>query len=401
MTVSMLHIEKQDRYSRLRAIEWWDQHKLQRARVLVAGAGALGNEVLKNLALLGVGHILIIDFDTIEVTNLSRSILFRPGDETQPKAMVAAERVRAINPEIQVEALMGDVVWDVGLGTLRRFDAVIGCLDNREARLGLNRHCWQVGVPWIDGALGVMSGQVRLFVPPDSACYECSFSEQDYADLNLRYSCQLLAVEGLLTGQTPTTPTSASMIGAMQVQELLKLLHGQPLLAGYEIEYDGQFHHYRKTLLHRRQDCLSHDPLPLDQIVYLPDARAEVMTAGQLLAHVQAELGPKAYILLDREVITALRCPHCRQLDRQVRPAYNTGVQATLCPVCGTARVATFTHKIEDDSFANLPLALLGIPPGHILVGRYGNNIRYYELGGDRPLGLREQAPDRQRRQEP
>ncbi len=180
-------IEKRDRYSRLRAIEWWDQARLQQTRVLVAGAGALGNEVLKNLALIGVGYVQVVDFDTIEVTNLSRSILFRPGDELQPKATLAARRLREINPDIQVEALNGDVVWDVGLGTLRRFDAVIGCLDNREARLGLNRNCWRVNVPWIDGALGVMSGQVRIFVPPDSACYECSFTPQDYQELHLQY----------------------------------------------------------------------------------------------------------------------------------------------------------------------------------------------------------------------
>jgi adenylyltransferase/sulfurtransferase len=375
-------IHQRDRYSRLQAIEWWDQTKLQQTRILVAGAGALGNEVLKNLALIGIGQILVVDFDTVEVTNLSRSILFRPGDEAQPKATLAAQRVGGINPDIRIEALQGDVVWDVGLGKLRQFDAVIACLDNREARLGLNRNCWKVGVPWIDGALGVMSGQVRLFVPPDSACYECTFTPQDYEELSLRYSCQLLIEEGLLSGQVPTTPGSASIIAAMQVQELLKMLHGQPVLAGHEIEYDGQYHLYRLTRLHRRANCPSHDSIPRKQVVSLPSGRAEQMTGGELLQRVRADLGEQAYVLLDREVITALVCPHGHGIDRQARPRHHTGRQATLCPVCGTERLAYFTHKI-DDSLADFPLMSLGVPSGHILLGRYGRNQIYYELGGD------------------
>jgi molybdopterin/thiamine biosynthesis adenylyltransferase len=378
-------IDKRDRYSRLRAIEWWDQPRLGQARVMVAGAGALGNEVLKNLALLGVGHILVVDFDTIEVTNLSRSILFRPGDETQPKAELAARRLREINPDIEVEALHGDVVWDIGLGRLRRFDVVLGCLDNREARLGLNRNCWRVGVPWIDGALGVMSGQVRIFVPPDSACYECGFTPQDYQELNLRYSCQLLAQEGALSGQVPTTPGSASIIAAMQVQEMLKMLHGQPVLAGHEIDYDGQHHTYRTIRLPWREDCLSHDPIRLDQVITLPDARATEMTGGQLLQRVRDDLGEQAYVLLDREVVTALVCPNGHGVDRQVRPQHVTGAQAARCPHCGQDRIVSLTHKITpgDHALAELPLAALGVPAGHILVGRYGRNQGYYELGGD------------------
>src|SRR2546421_11957613 len=86
----------EERFSRLRAIEWWDQEKVAAAKVLVIGAGALGNEVIKNLALLGVGHILIIDMDRIEASNLSRSILFRQTDEGNFKAQTAARAAREI-----------------------------------------------------------------------------------------------------------------------------------------------------------------------------------------------------------------------------------------------------------------------------------------------------------------
>ena len=83
--MSVLHPEvvslAEGRFARLEAIEWWDQRRLAAAKVLVIGAGALGNEVLKNLALLGVGHIAIADQDHVELSNLSRSILFRESDE--------------------------------------------------------------------------------------------------------------------------------------------------------------------------------------------------------------------------------------------------------------------------------------------------------------------------------
>src|SRR4051812_5845022 len=99
-----LWIDDDDRYSRLRLIPWWRQERLAAARVLVVGAGALGNEVLKNLALLGVGTVHVIDLDEVEPSNLSRSVLFRAGDGGRAKAVVAAERVREINPEMTVVA---------------------------------------------------------------------------------------------------------------------------------------------------------------------------------------------------------------------------------------------------------------------------------------------------------
>src|SRR5438270_2101722 len=90
-------IDEDDRYSRLRLIPWWRQEKLAAAKVLVVGAGALGNEVVKNLALVGVGTTYVIDRDAIETSNLSRSVLFRASDGGRPKAQIAAERAREIN----------------------------------------------------------------------------------------------------------------------------------------------------------------------------------------------------------------------------------------------------------------------------------------------------------------
>ena len=180
--------------------------------MLVVGAGALGNEVLKNLALVGLGTIYVIDLDEVEPSNLSRSVLFRSEDGGQSKAEVAARRACELNPEITLIPIHGDVITDVGLGLFAEVDLVIGCLDNREARLWVNRQCWKVSTPWIDAGIQEIQGVVKVFVPPDSACYECAMTERDYQLLNLRYNCPLLRREEIVAGKVPTAPTIASMM---------------------------------------------------------------------------------------------------------------------------------------------------------------------------------------------
>src|SRR6476659_3266864 len=109
-------VEQDGRFDRFKLIGWWDQRKLAAAKVLVIGAGALGNEIVKNLALLGVGHVLVADLDRIENSNLSRSILYRASDNGSFKATVAAAAAREVYPDIRAHAFVGNVVYDLGLG---------------------------------------------------------------------------------------------------------------------------------------------------------------------------------------------------------------------------------------------------------------------------------------------
>ena len=129
------------RFARLEAIEWWDQWLLAKARVVVAGAGALGNEVIKNLALLGVGQVVIVDLDRVELSNLSRSVLFRESDEGEAKAECAARMAWQIYPDMKVRPIVGNLLADLGLGFFRWADVVVGALDNREARVFVNSAC--------------------------------------------------------------------------------------------------------------------------------------------------------------------------------------------------------------------------------------------------------------------
>ncbi len=101
-----------DRFASQRLIRWWDQARLEESCFLVAGCGALGNEAAKNLALLGAGRIVLVDSDSVEESNLSRSVLFRPGDRGRAKVDAAAERMREIRPGIDVLPDHGDVALD-------------------------------------------------------------------------------------------------------------------------------------------------------------------------------------------------------------------------------------------------------------------------------------------------
>src|SRR5829696_7141027 len=303
----VLIIDDDDRYARLRLIPWWRQERLAAARVLVVGAGALGNEVLKNLALLGVGTVYVIDLDEVEPSNLSRSVLFRAEDGGRGKAEVAARRACEINPDVRMIPMRGDVITDVGLGLFADVDVVIGCLDNREARLWVNRQCWKVGTPWVDSGIQEIQGVVKVFVPPDSACYECAMTERDYQLLNVRYSCPLLRRDQILEGKVPTAPTIASMMGALEVQEALKLLHGLPVASGTAMVFNGVTNQFYTTKLPFRDDCLSHETYPEPVALGLGHGQ----TVAELFAEARGSLTGPLALALDRELVVAIDCPRC------------------------------------------------------------------------------------------
>src|SRR6476619_2229309 len=100
---------KNDRDATLKLIDWFDVDRVHSAKIMVIGAGAIGNEVLKNLALLGIGHIFIVDRDTIEMSNLSRSVLYRAADSGKDKTSTAARAVAELNPNVKTTYLKGDV----------------------------------------------------------------------------------------------------------------------------------------------------------------------------------------------------------------------------------------------------------------------------------------------------
>jgi adenylyltransferase/sulfurtransferase len=374
---------RKDRLGTFEFISWWEREKVQNAKVMVVGAGALGNEVIKNLALMGIGNLFIVDFDKVEAANLSRSVLFREGDNNRSKAEIAAARAKSINPDVHVQYMNGDITSQLGLGIIRRMDVVIGCLDNREARLAVNRFCYWVNKPWVDGAIQELLGLMRVFVPGQGACYECTLTEQALRDLSARYSCPLLARQNILLGKVPTTPTIASIIGGMQSQEALKLINGMPVEPGKVTHFNGMVNEMHTTAYSPRDDCESH--WTYGEITELP-ARAERTTLADLLRIARADLGADAMLELDQELITQLECPNDHTVEEILRPLSEVTFEAGHCPTCGVLRESTLTHIITgEEKFLHRTLGSVGVPPLHIVKAQNGVQYRFYELTGDLP----------------
>lgn len=370
-----------DRYARQRLLTWWDQDVLASSRVLVVGAGALGNEITKNLALVGVGHLTIVDLDRIERSNLSRCVFFRPGDEGRSKAELAAERARVLNPEIEVEAIHGSIMA-TGLGTLNDFDLVVAGLDNREARLWVNRACRKLGVPWIDGAIEGLRGVARVF-GAEGACYECTLSEVDRQILSRRKSCALLSPDELELGKVPTTATSSSIIAGLQCQEAIRLLHrsqggvGAGLADGTGLMFVGETLETYPVAYTEDLYCPSHDrygplvPIQVDASTRLSD----LFAAGSL------EIGQVDAIDLEGDLVIGGRCVPC-DLDRPLRTYAATAPrQAGRCPGCGEMMAFDLRVSITpNDEVATWPILELGFPEREVLTVRGGSSRVHYVL---------------------
>lgn len=372
-----------DRYATFGFLGWWDQRRMAEATVLVAGAGALGNEVLKNLALSGVGRLLIVDFDQVEAANLSRSVLFRESDQGRSKAEVAAAAVQRINPDVEVSTIVADLTRSLGGGVFRHVDAVVGCLDNREARLFLNRSCFKVGKPWVDGAIHEMLGEARVFWPGRGGCYECTLVSADYEAMNLRYSCSSLARDLFLEGKIATTPTIASIIGGVESQEVLKLLQGVEVTPGNGLVFNGLINEVYTVTYPFHVDCLSHQACgTVDECANLS---ASSTTVGEMLGHLGGCLGEGAYLELDFDLLVDFECIHGHPSPLVLQPVGQVTESAALCPLCGSLRWPRQTHTLRgSEPFLDRTLGEIGIAPLSLLCGRApGGEVRHFELTGD------------------
>jgi molybdopterin/thiamine biosynthesis adenylyltransferase len=372
----------EDRFSRFRLIGWWNQEKIRAARVLVIGAGALGNEILKNLALLGFVNIVVVDLDSIEASNLSRSILYRSTDIGRRKADVAADAVKNIFPEARVHAIAADVVHGLGLGLFGWADMVLAGLDNREARLWINRACWKMNKPWIDGAIEGINGVARVFVAGTPPCYECTLGETDWAILNKRMSCNLLALESDAEGKVATTPTISSIIAGLEVQEAVKLLHGLPVLAGQAYIFEGLNHTSYKVEYTENTECMSH--YTFEEVVAVPETSRD-LTLQQLLARARLRLGTDQVTLeFSRDVVHKLACPACHAEEELFAAVGAVPYARGKCPACGEMRAVITAHGYSGaEPFGDRGLDRLGLPLFDVFTARSPERELAYLIAGD------------------
>jgi molybdopterin/thiamine biosynthesis adenylyltransferase len=211
-----------DPFDRQKRITGWDQAALQRASILVIGAGALGNEVCKNLAQCGIGEIAIVDHDYVEPTNLNRCIFFRSSDLNKPKAEILAERINVAFPDtkalpycVKCEALDGMIYANM--------DLIVSCVDNIDTRLTINRHCMFYNKPLVDGGTNGFHGRVQTIIPPASACLDCRWRNLGQALARQRHQCGR-DVE-IFERTLPALGITTSTVAAIQANEVVKLLH--------------------------------------------------------------------------------------------------------------------------------------------------------------------------------
>jgi molybdopterin/thiamine biosynthesis adenylyltransferase len=375
-------VKEEGRFARFESIKWWDQSRLKKARVFVVGAGAIGNEVIKNLAMLGIGNLVIADMDRIEQSNLTRSVLFRESDSGLEKATCAARGAKQLYPDICATPLVGNLLADAGLGVFRWADVVVGALDNREARVFVNSACARVGKIWIDGGIDVLNGIVRGFHAPATACYECTMSQVDWDVLNKRRSCSLLAQRAAAEGGTPTTPTTASVVGAMQAQEVVKLLHGMDAMLGRGFVFEGLNHTSYPVSYPVNPDCGWHEtPAPIESA---PDLSSS-SKIQDVCNKARSLLGGLDALDFAREIVAKLECPACGEKTGVLRPAQKVSTQEILCVKCKTERIPTFLHSLPaDNAYLDRSVREMGLPAWDIIWARFGEKSVGIEISGDR-----------------
>lgn len=339
----------ESRYERHNLISWWNQKKVANAHIIVVGAGALGNEVLKLLALIGIGRITVIDFDVISRSNLARMVLFRESDVGLPKVDVATARLNEINPEVKIRGVNGDIRFSLGLGEYRDANLVIGCLDSVNARWALNRKCLQAGVEWIDGGISDYHGLVARYNPHKGACYECTFTPLTYERFNERYSCPFNLVNDLTEDKVPTTAVTTSVIAAIQVQQAVNCLHeiNDGLLPGEKLTVYLKPFYMLKDSLPENPDCLAHNPLPTEiSTLEIYDN----ISFNQILHEIKNILKAKKSIKFPYPYIHKFICQQCKKSEILLKPQESVKQHQAICPTCGELRTPEIIKEISENS---------------------------------------------------
>lgn len=373
-------------------LSWFKQAKVQEARVMVVGCGALGNEVLKNLVLFGVEHLVVVDFDTVEASNLSRSIFFTHEDAAHHiyKVEAVARRLREINPRVEIQTIRGDIAHDVGLGLIAAMDVAIGCVDSRYARYCLNRLCMRAGIPWVDGGIDALEGTCRVFMPGRN-CYACNLGPEGLSELSRRMSCADTIRKNEAAGRAPTTPIAASIIAAVEVQEAMKLIHQEEMERGELTSLCGKMFYYEGQHLTSRlvgfqaydDDCPVHEhwsPTRLAPLTTTTTAAEAVQLLADTL-HVEEPV----ICLRDFSFVDHLTDRDTDETIEVMQPSYR--VEAFISGHAMLRQLPTsrfYQHEIHciDSTFPypTLTLGEIGIPARDIFIVNTGEGERYVEM---------------------
>ena len=237
--------KQQERYSRhilLQEVGPEGQEKLLNAKVLVVGTGGLGSPNSLYLTAAGVGTVGIVDADVVDVSNLQRQIAHSTKDLDRAKVESAAEKMRALNPDVEVRPyklyLDASNIDEI----IREYDFVIDGSDNFATKFLVNDACVLAGIPFSHGGILRFNGQTMTVLPGQTACYRCSFREPPPNPVG----CSRAGVLGAVAG----------MLGTIQAAEALKFITGAgTLLTDALLTFDAATMNFRRVSLKKRSDC--------------------------------------------------------------------------------------------------------------------------------------------------
>ncbi len=388
--------DNNDRFAIYKLMAHFHEGIVREGKMFCAGAGALGNEVLKNLALLGVGEVWFADFDEIDVSNLAKSVLFRPTDIGRQKVEVAAERLEQMSPETKWVPIKGDIRYEIGLGVFRRMDVMMSVVDSIDARVGFNRICAALGKPWLDAGIGELSWRVSCWDSDGGPCYECTMDTSMRQRQHLPYAptCAPLAEAIRDMNRQPTSPLAAAMSGAMMTQEALKLLHQNKMEEppeqlempnGHQFYFGGGSPYLEVQTRRQLEGCPGHE-------FWGPVHAATAVTAAgttlrELLVKSAELLGVKEQqvaIPLGFDFIYELYCHQCKTRSERYTPRRVRNLDLS-CPNCENdeARPEYKRALRIFEKFVDKPLLELGFPKLQIFQAHGGGKTIAIELTGD------------------
>ncbi|EIV94372.1 ThiF family adenylyltransferase [Frankia sp. QA3] len=356
-----------DRFDRQRRIDGWDQSRLAGASVIIVGVGALGNETAKNLALAGVGRLVLCDPDTVAASNLSRCVLFAaagPAALGRPKVEVAAAGLRALAPGVEVATRPGPLSG-VGLGELAAADLVLGCLDSRRSRLDLLGRCALAQARLVDGGTHPWGGEVRLRLAADDPCWGCTLPAAWRAETDLPWGCS----DPVDDAPAPASILSTAIVAGWLSLLAVRLLHGeQP--AGRLLRIDGLAGRMDEVVVSRDPGCPHHRPLiGVEPLALTCDA-----TVADLLARLPDGAEPQTW----EPFHLPDRCARCGGAPGSATTPGAAG--SPRCDQCGIRMRPRTSQRIRDAEPADT-LRALGVAPREILpVQLRGGEFRWRQL---------------------
>jgi molybdopterin/thiamine biosynthesis adenylyltransferase len=358
------------------------------AHIVVVGAGTIGSHVLPHIARMpDVTDVTVIDRDRYERSNLAAQNIYE-SDAGKSKAQLQARRLRQIDHSLRVRAVHAPIE-DVPLGWVRA-DAILACLDSRQARMAVNQMAWRLGVPWINAGIDP-SGLARVqgFIPSaQAACLECAWDTRDYELVEQDYPCQ--------DNQAPPETMAAAELGALaaalQAIECRKLISDRDdLLVDRDLMLDARHHRHYVTSFQRNASCRmpDHEGWSIERC----DVDPASTTLGELVTIAEGRVGRDARMrVAGQQFAVTQECRSCR--ERQPAGFVHRGARrrsAERCPRCNGDRFISGFDARDAVGFdellpasRNRSLLELGLLPGDVLTltpGSGGVDV-HLELSG-------------------